>query len=297
MEIHATTRLFALLGDPVAHSLSPRMLNAAFRASRIDAVYVALRCSAGDAPALLRGIARAGGGGNVTLPHKETAAAAVDAPTEAVVRTGACNTFWIEDGRIRGDNTDVVGFRNARFRLIGEVHGARVLVLGAGGAARAVVWALLEDGAASIVVRNRAPARAAALQAALDPPGLRVRVEPWLGRGVDRSAFDLVVNATSLGLDAADPLPFEPECDAPPRALLDLVYAPGGTRLVRTARALGIPAADGLEMLIHQAAAAFERWFSSPAPLATLRAAALAAASETAEPAPSGAPATPGTDG
>ena len=100
--IGASTRLFAVLGDPVAHSLSPGIQNPAIEAAGVDAVYVALRCGAGEVSGLMRGLAVAGGGGNVTLPHKEVAAAAVDEPSELVARTGACNTFWLEDGRPPG---------------------------------------------------------------------------------------------------------------------------------------------------------------------------------------------------
>src|SRR5690606_25709966 len=133
------------LGNPVAHSLSPRFQNAAFAAAGVDGVYIALRCEAEAVPGLMTGIARAGGAGNVTVPHKALAARLVDRATDAVRRTSACNTFWLEDGRIHGDNTDVAGVRSAMERLTGSVAGARVLLLGAGGAARAAVCALLDE--------------------------------------------------------------------------------------------------------------------------------------------------------
>ena len=107
--IDGSTRVFAILGDPVAHSLSPAMQNAAFRVSGLKAVYVPLRCAADDLPGLLRALSRAGGGGNVTVPHKEAAARAVDRCEPAADRLGACNTFWGEDGACVGDNTDVAG--------------------------------------------------------------------------------------------------------------------------------------------------------------------------------------------
>jgi shikimate dehydrogenase len=132
----AATRLIVLLGDPVAHSLSPAMQNAAFRAAGVDGVYVALRCDAEHLPGLLRGIAAAGGAGNVTVPHKQRVAALVDTRTAAVERTGACNTFWAEDGRVCGDNTDVEGFRAAVRALVGAPAGRRGLRLGARGGPR-----------------------------------------------------------------------------------------------------------------------------------------------------------------
>ena len=114
----ATTRLFLLLGDPVEHSLSPRFQNAAIRAAGIDATYAALRCDAQSVPHLIRALGRAGGGGNVTVPHKTIAAQCIERPTDAVTRTGACNTFWGDEGVVCGDNTDVAGFAHAAAQLV-----------------------------------------------------------------------------------------------------------------------------------------------------------------------------------
>ena len=134
----SATRLIALLGNPVSHSVSPLFQNAAFDAAGVDGVYVALRCEPEAVPRLIAGIAGAGGGGNVTVPHKEIAAASVQRRTESVERTGACNTYWSEAGVVWGDNTDVAGSAlSIRALLGGPPAGARVLVLGAGGAARA----------------------------------------------------------------------------------------------------------------------------------------------------------------
>ena len=135
----ALTRVFALLGDPVAHSLSPILQNAAIKRARVDATYVALRCGPHHLPGLLQGLARAGGGGNVTIPHKGTAAATVDAPSRRVRATGACNTFWLRRGRVHGENTDVPAFGEALKQVIADVRGSRVLIVGAGGAEGAVV--------------------------------------------------------------------------------------------------------------------------------------------------------------
>jgi shikimate dehydrogenase len=271
-DITAATRLYALLGDPVAHSLSPRMQNAAFTSAGLDAIYAALRCGTDEVPGLLRALARAGGGGNVTVPHKGVAATAVDDPTPAVTRTGACNTFWLEDGRIRGDNTDVAGFLATVRRLVPPLKGARVLLLGAGGAARAVVAALLDDGVAEIAVRNRSRVRADALIAAFNDAAEPLRLAPD-DEALRRQRFDLVVNATSLGLHPGDASPLDLSGFSHVGAVLDLVYLPGETAWVRSARALGIPAADGLHMLVGQGAAAFERWFGQPAPVEVMRAA------------------------
>lgn len=267
--LSGTTRVFAVLGRPVSHSLSPRMQNAAIEAMGLDAVYVALRSGEADLPGLLLGLARAGGGGNVTLPHKELAARTVEAPSEGVVRTGACNTFWLEEGVVRGENTDIAGVKHsARLLLGGDAAGARVLLLGAGGAARAAAVALLDEGVGEVSVHNRTPERAAALVVALGDPRLVAlteapgATEPW----------ELVVNATRLGLAPGDPLPWEPDPELV-GAVLDLVYGTPSTPLVERARQRGVPALDGGEMLLRQGMEAFRHWWQRPAPEAVMRSA------------------------
>jgi shikimate dehydrogenase len=267
MRVTATTRVFALLGDPVAHSLSPLFQNAAMRADARDALYVALRCGEADVATLMRVLAAAGGGGNVTVPHKRAAAAALDVATAAVARTGACNTFWALDGALHGDNTDVAGFADAVRDFVGRVAGMRVLLLGAGGAAAAALCALLDGDVAFVEVRSRRRERALALCASGDDARCTA------GESHDRGAagFDLVVNATPLGMRDADAAPLPVCAGMPP--LFDTVYRPGATAWVRAARAHGVPAVDGREMLLQQGAAAYTRWFDAPAPLATMRAA------------------------
>jgi shikimate dehydrogenase len=176
----------------------------------------------------MRGLALAGGGGNVTLPHKERAAALLDVPSDAVRRTGACNTFWGADGCLHGDNTDVEGFRRALGGLLGGPPSGRVLLLGAGGAARAALVSLLEDGAREVVLLNRTPERARKLASELGTERVRVAEEAG-GR------FDLVVNATRLGLQVEDTLPIELEKLDGVGAVMDLVYGLEPTRFVRVA--------------------------------------------------------------
>lgn len=268
--ISAETRVFALLGDPVEHSLSPIIQNAAARAVGVDGVYVALRSSAEDLPGFIRGLSRAGGGGNITLPLKEKAPSVLDVPLDAVRRTGACNTFWLRDGKVVGDNTDVEGFRRALKSFLGgdAPRDQRVLLLGAGGAARAVLVALVDDGVQEVCVVNRSAERARSMARRIG--GSRVRVLDTPREWHDQD-FDLVVNATSLGLAAHDPLPLELTRLRRAGSVVDLVYGPLGTPFLRHAEGLGIRATDGREMLVQQAAAAFERWWDRPAPVDVMR--------------------------
>jgi shikimate dehydrogenase len=274
----ASTRVLALLGDPVRHSLSPLFQNAALEALGLDGVYVALRCDGGGLPGLLRGLALAGGGGNVTVPHKAAAAAALDRRSEAVVRTGACNTFWSEDGAVCGDNTDVAGAAAALRDLMGDVRGASVLLVGAGGAAAAAAVALVDGGAGRVVVLNRSSRKRAELAGRIREQGTRCE-SAASAQGLAGERFDLAVNATPLGLHADDPPPLPASAGPEYGAALDLVYAEGGSAWVRAMRARGVPAADGLGMLLHQGAAAFRCWWGVDAPLDVMRAALLRAAS------------------
>lgn len=273
-QITARTRTLAVLGDPVDHSLSPPMQNAAMRHVGLDGVYIALRCSDPVLPGVMRGLAEAGGGGNVTLPHKLAAARAIDVATDAVRRTGACNTFWYEDGAMHGDNTDVEGFRAALASLLPDgAWGRRVLLLGAGGAARAAMPALLDEGVERLALLNRTPERARALAGRAGDP--RVRVLESV-EGLAEVELDVVVNATRLGLNPDDPPPLDLEWAPGVTAVLDLVYLDRGvTPLVEDARARGLAAADGAEMLVQQGAAAFERWWGVDAPVDVMRTALL----------------------
>lgn len=264
--ISGSTRVFAILGDPVSHSLSPAMHNAAFHALGLDAVYIPMPCRAEDLPVLIGALAWAGGGGNVTVPHKEAAARAVDRLEPQAASLGACNTFWAADGGVAGDNTDVVGLLDALDRLMPPERGW--LVAGTGGSARAVAGAARERGRA-LAVRSRDPGRAQAFAA-------------WArGLGVTEAApgdCGVLINATPLGLRAGDPTPIPMELAPRAEVALDLVYAREETPWVRGLRTRGLRAADGRAMLVAQGAAAFERWFPGvPAPRDIMRAAVDAA--------------------
>jgi shikimate dehydrogenase len=269
---NASTRLFAVLGDPVAHSLSPRIQNAAFTAAGCNAVYLALRCVTAELGPLMRLLAAAGGGGNITVPHKQHAARIVERASPVVHATGACNTFVLSDGELYGDNTDVAGFAAVARQLTGEADASRALVLGAGGAARAAVFSLLQQDAARITVVARTTAAVRALIDHLDPAG--ERVAGAAAADLPGQRFDLVVNATPLGLAERDPLPIDLATLAHAGAAFDMTYTHAGpTAWTRHASALGIPAAHGHDMLVEQGAASFELWTGRPAPRDVMRAA------------------------
>lgn len=252
MMISGKTRTFAILGDPVVHSLSPVMQNAAFRALGLDAVYVPLRCAPEQVPGLMIALARNGGGGNVTIPHKGVAAATVEQPSSWVRAIDACNTFWCDDSdpRVHGDNTDIEGILAAVDRL--DAPDGPWLVAGTGGSARAVAAAACERGVALAAISRDASRQAGFQSWATHALGVRI---------ADPAECRVVVNATPVGLarDEADPV----SLDSLPRvaAVLDLVYASGRTGFIRRARARGLSAEDGREVLVRQGAAAFSRWF------------------------------------
>ncbi len=272
MRIRATTRLLAVLGDPIAQSLSPAMHNAAIGALGLDAVFVALRASPAELETVIQGLLAAGGAACVTVPHKQAAAELLDEPSELVRRTGACNTIWRQDGAVVGDNTDVAGVSAEARRLMGGKPVLRALLLGTGGSARAAAVAIADAWAgADVAVSSRDGARGAEFASWAQQAGVRCRVA---GGGEDPKV-DLVVNATPLGLRAGDPSPLGAEAlrRVAPAAVLDLVYARGGTTLVREARAAGAAAADGRGVLVAQGAAAFRLFLGVEAPVEIMRAA------------------------
>jgi shikimate dehydrogenase len=277
--IGGATRVAALLGWPVAHSLSPVVHNAAFEALAMDWTYVALPVQPGDVPAAVAGIHALGlAGANVTMPHKEAVADAMDELTEDADRLHAVNTIEIGADRLVGHNTDAPGFARFLERDAGfDPAGKTALVFGAGGAARACALAVARAGLTRIVVALREPARAAPLAAALD--GLPTEVEAIAFDDAADATADLVVNATPLGAHGeALALPKL----GPDGLFVDLLYRPAVTPAQQAARAAGAQALGGLGLLLHQAALSFELWTGRPAPLEVMSAAAIAALAEPA---------------
>ena len=268
-----------MIGDPVRHSLSPAIHNAAFRALGLDWVYVAFPVVAGDAAGAIRAVRTLGIDGlNVTMPHKHDVVPELDHLSATAATLQAVNTVHRLGDALHGENTDGAGFLDAlRYDEGFDPCDRRVAVLGAGGAARAVVLALAGQGTADIAVVNRTAARAE--QAAALAPGL---ARP--GGEDDVADADLVVNATSIGMAGtadAEALPLDPRRLRPGQVVVDLVYHPLRTPLLAAARERGAVPVTGLGMLIHQAAHAFRLWTGEDPPLEVMSAAALAKLRET----------------
>ncbi len=270
------------MGWPVGHSLSPAMHNAAFAHLGLDWAYVPLSVQANGVEAALKGLAALNFvGANVTVPHKQAVMRYMDELSDAARITGAVNTIHLQDGKFYGFNTDAIGFLNSLKEINCDPKGLRVAVLGAGGAARAVVFALVRGGAESVVVLNRTAERGAFLVGDLAAafPGSHLTFEALThdSLAVLDSKIDLVVNSTSVGMHPhvnASPWPD----DVPMSARVtfyDLVYNPLETMFLAHARAAGATTVDGLSMLVHQGAYAFEKWTDQPAPVEVMRQACM----------------------
>jgi len=245
-----------LLGNPVSHSLSPTFQNAALQAAGIPLIYEAVEVREKELRGLLRELKKVSAAGNVTIPHKVSVHDRCDELTDIAGRVGAVNTFWFGSGKLHGDNTDVGGFDAAAHALIGgDSAGARIALLGAGGAAAAVLAAIESWSGAtvSIIARNRAKA-----EALIERFPDVARIERSVKRALEDAT--LVVNATPVGQhDDAQPIDISKISRS--TAVMDLVYRRGGTPWVKAARDRGNPAADGLPMLLEQGALSFYRWF------------------------------------
>jgi shikimate dehydrogenase len=256
--LSARARLAGVMGYPVAHSLSPRLHNYWLEQYGIDGAYVPLPVAPEDFAAALRALGRLGFAGvNVTVPHKEAAFAACDEVDDAARRMGAVNMISFADGKILGRNTDGYGFRESLREAAPSwsAKGAKVVVLGAGGGARAIVASLVAEGA-QVALINRTRARAEAL--ARDIGG---NVVDWSQRAAALDGAALLVNTTVLGMQGKEPLDLDLHALPKSALVADIVYVPLETPLLAAARARGNVAIDGLGMLLHQARPAFAAWF------------------------------------
>jgi shikimate dehydrogenase len=259
----------AVIGYPVAHSRSPAMQNAALEELGLGGEwsYEAVEVPPERLAQAVQEMAAGDfAGANVTVPHKEAALALADTPSGAAREIGAANTLVFHEDRIEARNTDAGGLLAA---LPGSPRGRRALVLGAGGASRAVVWALVGEGA-TVEVWNRTASRAEEVCAAL---GGTVVADP------DQAAYELIVNTSAAGLGGEDPfehLPLRPDRFAAGQTVLDMVYGDRSSALLGAAEAGGATVVDGLEVLVQQGALSLQVWTGREPPIETMRAAARA---------------------
>ena len=256
-QLDAATRVYGVVGDPIAHSLSPAIMNAAFRRENVNAVYLALHAKTlKDLLTCVREIPIHGI--SVTMPYKETILPHLDNTDSHTTKIGACNTVVrAQDGKLYGFNTDASGIVRPLERRLNTLEGARILVIGAGGAARAAVFGLKERGSEVYILnRSAAPAKKLAHQA-----HARIMKRPDL----KKLAFDVIINATPVGMGNTRDTPLQ-EKEINARYVFDMVYDPAETRLLKLAKERGAQVIPGIEMFVHQAARQFEIWTGKPAP-------------------------------
>jgi 3-dehydroquinate dehydratase/shikimate dehydrogenase len=256
-QVDAATRVYAVVGDPIAHSLSPTIMNAAFRRENVNAVYLALHAKTlKDLLTCVREIPIHGI--SVTMPYKEAILPHLDNTDSHTTKIGACNTIVrAQDGKLYGFNTDAAGIVRPLERRLNTLEGARILVLGAGGAARAAVFGLKERGC-EVYILNRSLAAAKKLS---HQARARVIKRPDL----KKLAFDVIINATPVGMGNTKESPLQDK-EINARYVFDMVYDPAETRFLKLAKERGAQVIPGIEMFVHQAARQFEIWTGKPAP-------------------------------
>ena len=271
-----------IFGDPVAHSASPAMQNAALRHEGLPCQYVRIRVTPGELTEALGNLPKANFvGANLTIPHKQVAVACVDEISREARLMGAINTVAVREGKLHGFNTDGPGFASAVMEEFGKPLGElRVLILGgAGGAGRAITVQCAMEGSPSVIIANRSPEKgeslASEIRLKLGKAITSIPMDPVaLLKAVTSS--DLIINATPLGMKADDDSPLPPEAAVALNVhhmVCDTVYSGGATALLGQASKAGAQSSNGLSMLLHQGAKAFEIWFGKPAPLETMRSA------------------------
>lgn len=282
--ITGTTRVVGVIGWPVEHSLSPPMHNAALRHLGLDWVYVPFAVKPEEVARAVDGVRGLGLVGlNITIPHKAAVLPYLDEATAEVWLLGACNTIVNDSGYLRGDNTDVQGFLRSVAEAGGSLSDCPVVVIGAGGSARAVVLAAVQAGAATVTVLNRTLSRAEELVAALAPAAASV---PLRALALSDPETPVAVSEAKVIVDCT-PVGMYPRHEVPPvipgewlhsgQLVCDLTYNPRRTALLRAAAAAGAVAVEGTGMLVHQGALALEKWTGKPAPVEVMRRALLKA--------------------
>jgi 3-dehydroquinate dehydratase/shikimate dehydrogenase len=256
-QVDAATRVYGVAGDPVVHSLSPAIMNAAFRRENVNAVYLTLHAKTlKDLLNCVRGIPLHGI--SVTMPYKEAILKHLDNTDSHTTKIGACNTVVrAQDGKLYGFNTDAAGVVRPLERRLPTLEGAKILVLGAGGAARAAVFGLKERGCEVYILnRTAGPAKKLARQA---------RARTVKRADLKKLSFDVIINATPVGMGNTRETSLQ-EHEINARYVFDMIYDPAETRLLKLARERGAQAIPGIEMFVQQAARQFEIWTGKPAP-------------------------------
>jgi len=276
-----------VFGDPVAHSLSPQMQNAALRMCEINMQYARFHIRANELRSALRLLRELDFVGmNLTVPHKIAGLAQIDVADESASRCGAVNTIRLHDKKLVGSNTDAEGFSRAvRSEFSIDLRDLRVMILGAGGGTgHAIAWQCALENCERLVLVNRTQAKTDAIVERLRPffaeprvlgPVARLEAVPW-GETAMRAQLadiDLIVNATPLGMNPSDPAPIAARLLAPHHIVFDCVYRPSKTALLRAADEAGARGANGLSLLLHQGALSFSIWFNREAPIEVMRSA------------------------
>jgi shikimate dehydrogenase len=276
-----------IFGDPVAHSLSPQMQNAALRAFDINMQYARFHIRPNELRAALGFLRELDFVGiNLTVPHKIAGLTQIDVADESASRCGSINTIRLHDKKVFGSNTDAEGFSRAVRSVFSiDLRDLRVMILGAGGGTGlAIAWQCALENCERLVLVNRTPAKASALIDRLRPffveprvlgPVARIEGVPWdeTALRAQLADVDLIVNATPLGMNPSDPAPIPARLLAPHHIVFDCVYRPTKTALLRAADEAGARGANGLSMLLHQGALSFSIWFNREAPIELMRSA------------------------
>lgn len=265
--LSGSAKLAGVMGWPVAHSLSPRLHGFWLNRYGIDGAYVPLAVSPEDLAETIRLLPKIGFRGvNLTLPHKETVLPLLDEISPSAARIGAVNTVVVtDDGALRGENTDGWGFIESLIQATPDwiPQDAPAVILGAGGAARSVAFALGDAGVPRLIVCNRTESRSEALVRTLTDEGIAAETGPWLPGPNILAQAGLLVNTTSLGMAGVPPLEISLDGLPAMATVADIVYTPLTTDLLHTARVRGHRTVDGLGMLLHQARGGFRAWFGT----------------------------------
>ena len=273
--ITGATQVYGILGHPVAHSFSPVMQNVAFRSRKMDAVYVAYDVAPSQLEKAIDGIRALNIQGlNITVPHKAAVLDYLDEVTPTAKKIGAVNTIKQEQGRLIGTNTDGLGFLQSLQEMQFTPKDQCIALLGAGGSARSILVSLAEAFVQRILIVNRTPEKAKQLMVEFAPLFPQTKIEAVPMDQMKSESIDLLINTTTVGMkEVATPVPLE-ECRQV-RCVVDIIYSPRETLLLKQARLRGLPFINGIGMLLCQGGAAFEFWTGRPAPLEQMRSALI----------------------